>query len=222
MTVDGLLLSRESNGGTGSTTAYVAHQHVHSTGKRSCTQPVSQDASQIPRRGLGQKSGHIAGQGRREVPSPGMFGQQVLVDLLRDGLGLHRVWWRNFEERATRHQCGVHAAMIIASTDPTQGAEIHWRVRAAAVPAKAAGHLWAVWARRARRFECRSAADRVCRQPTHRSRRRISRRATGLPRNLTFAEASEQIRVGDSSRSRAPANARHRFAAERPHPKVSN
>jgi len=39
---------------------------------------------------------------------------------------------------------------------------------------------------------------------------------------LTFADAVEQIRVGDSSRSRVPTNDRDRFAAERLHPKVEN
>jgi len=38
---------------------------------------------------------------------------------------------------------------------------------------------------------------------------------------LTFADAVEQIRVGDSSRSRVPTDDRDRFAAERLHPKVS-
>jgi hypothetical protein len=39
---------------------------------------------------------------------------------------------------------------------------------------------------------------------------------------LTFAEAVEQIRVGDSGRSRVPTDDRDKFAAERLHPKVAN
>jgi hypothetical protein len=39
---------------------------------------------------------------------------------------------------------------------------------------------------------------------------------------LTFADAVEQITVGDSSRSRVPPDDRDRFAAERLHPKVAN
>jgi hypothetical protein len=38
---------------------------------------------------------------------------------------------------------------------------------------------------------------------------------------LTFADAVEQITVGDS-RSRVPTDDRDRFAAERLHPKVAN
>jgi hypothetical protein len=37
---------------------------------------------------------------------------------------------------------------------------------------------------------------------------------------LTFAEAVEQIRVGDRGRSRVPIDDRDNFAAERLHPKV--
>jgi hypothetical protein len=39
---------------------------------------------------------------------------------------------------------------------------------------------------------------------------------------LTFAEAVEQVRVGDCGRSRLPIDDRDKFAAERPHPKVAN
>ena len=37
--------------------------------------------------------------------------------------------------------------------------------------------------------------------PTHRSRRRFSQRATGLPRNLTFTHADEKGSAGNSRRS---------------------
>jgi hypothetical protein len=39
---------------------------------------------------------------------------------------------------------------------------------------------------------------------------------------LTFAEAGEQIRVGDCGRSRVPADDRGKFAAVWLHPKVAN
>jgi small neutral amino acid transporter SnatA (MarC family) len=39
--------------------------------------------------------------------------------------------------------------------------------------------------------------------PTHRSRKWISLRPTGLPWNLTFANATGKVRDGDSSRSRS-------------------
>jgi hypothetical protein len=39
---------------------------------------------------------------------------------------------------------------------------------------------------------------------------------------LTFAEAVEQIRVGDCGRSRLPTDDRDKFAAERLHLKVAN
>jgi hypothetical protein len=39
---------------------------------------------------------------------------------------------------------------------------------------------------------------------------------------LTFAEAGEQVRVGDSSRSRVPTDNRDELAAERLHPIVAN
>jgi len=39
---------------------------------------------------------------------------------------------------------------------------------------------------------------------------------------LTLAEVVEQIRVGDSSRSRVPTANRDEFAAERLHPIVAN
>ena len=44
-----------------------------------------------------------------------------------------------------------------------------------------------------------SASDRLV--TTHRSRRRFSQRATGLPRNLTFTHAVEKGSAGDSRRS---------------------
>jgi hypothetical protein len=45
---------------------------------------------------------------------------------------------------------------------------------------------------------------------------------TGPLWNLTFAEAVEEIRVGDSSRSRVPTENCDEFAAERLHPIVAN
>lgn len=38
---------------------------------------------------------------------------------------------------------------------------------------------------------------------THRSRRQFSQRATGLPWNLTFANAAEKVRDGESGQSQA-------------------
>ena len=65
------------------------------------------------------------------------------------------------------------------------------------------------------------AAPRLRVRPTRRSRWRFSRRATGLPWNLTFAEALEQISVGDSSRSQVTSIDRERVPAERRHPKAA-
>jgi hypothetical protein len=42
---------------------------------------------------------------------------------------------------------------------------------------------------------------------------------TSAPWNLTFAEAVEQITVGDCGRSRLPTDDGDKFAAERLHPK---
>ena len=39
-------------------------------------------------------------------------------------------------------------------------------------------------------------------ESTHRSRPRVSQRATGLSWNLTFADATEKVRDGESGRSR--------------------
>ena len=56
---------------------------------------------------------------------------------------------------------------------------------------------------------------------THWSRWRFSRRATGLPWNLTFAEAVEQISVGDSGRLQVPSIDRERIPVERRHLKAA-
>ena len=66
---------------------------------------------------------------------------------------------------------------------------------------KAAGRIEAGWENQSHKVRDRSAVGRVRRQSTHRSRWRLSQRTAGLPWNLTFAEAVEQISVGDSSRS---------------------
>jgi len=47
-----------------------------------------------------------------------------------------------------------------------------------------------------------AAAGTVLALTTHRSRPRFSQRATGLPWNLTFADAIEKVRGGESGRSR--------------------
>ena len=57
---------------------------------------------------------------------------------------------------------------------------------------------------------------------THRSRRRFSQRTTGLPWNLIFARAGEEVVDGHSGRSRMPIDYRDNFGAERLHPKVTN
>ena len=58
-------------------------------------------------------------------------------------------------------------------------------------------------------------------KPTHASRLRFSQRTTGPPWNLTFADAAGQIKDGDSSRSRMPADDLDNFGAERLHPMVT-
>ena len=57
---------------------------------------------------------------------------------------------------------------------------------------------------------------------TQRSLWSFSRRMTGPPWNLTFADAVEQVKVGDCGRSPVPADDRDKFAAEWLHPKVAN
>lgn len=57
---------------------------------------------------------------------------------------------------------------------------------------------------------------------TRRSPWRFSKRATGPPWNLTFAEAAGQDGVGDCGRSRAPTDDCDKFAAERLISKVTN
>ena len=56
---------------------------------------------------------------------------------------------------------------------------------------------------------------------THCSPWPISRRATGLPRNLTFAHAAEKVSDSDSSRSQEASFERERISAERLHPKTA-
>lgn len=58
-------------------------------------------------------------------------------------------------------------------------------------------------------------------KPTHRSQRRFSQRTTGLPWNLTFADATKNLSDCDSSRSRMPNDDRDNFGAERLHPMVT-
>ena len=55
----------------------------------------------------------------------------------------------------------------------------------------------------------------------HRSQRRFSQRTTGLPWNLTFADATKNVSDCDSSRSRMPNDDRDNFGAERLHPMVT-
>ena len=57
-------------------------------------------------------------------------------------------------------------------------------------------------------------------ESTHSRRRRISRRATDLPWNLTFADTVKRARVRDSGCSRARSDHRNRFTARRLLPKV--
>ncbi len=56
---------------------------------------------------------------------------------------------------------------------------------------------------------------------THRSRRRFSERATGLPWNLTFADAAEKVTVGESGHSYVAITDLCKVPAERPHPKAA-
>ena len=86
---------------------------------------------------------------------------------------------------------------------------------------KAAGHLRAVSENQSHKIRCRSAVGRVGRQSTHCSPWPISRRATGLPRNLTFAHAAEKVSDSDSSRSQVASFERERISAERLHPKTA-
>src|SRR5664279_510208 len=67
----------------------------------------------------------------------------------------------------------------------------------------------------------RDDRNREDRQPTHRSRRRFSRRATGLPWNLTFADAVEKVMDDDSGRSQVATTDPDQIAAERLHPKAA-
>ena len=57
--------------------------------------------------------------------------------------------------------------------------------------------------------------------PTQRSRRRFSLRATGLPWNLTFADAAEQVRDGESGHSQVAVTDLSEVPAERLHPKAA-
>ena len=57
-----------------------------------------------------------------------------------------------------------------------------------------------------------------CRWPTHRSRQRFSQRAAGLPWNLTFADAAEKVRNGDSGHSQVAITDLGMVPAERLHP----
>lgn len=54
------------------------------------------------------------------------------------------------------------------------------------------------------------------------SQRRFSRRTTVPAWSLTFAQAAEKVRDGDSVRSRVPAGDREKLGAERLHPMVTN
>lgn len=57
---------------------------------------------------------------------------------------------------------------------------------------------------------------------TQRSRRRLSRRATGPPCDLPYTGADKQMGVRDSGRLRAPPGDHTSLAAERLRPKVAN
>jgi hypothetical protein len=58
--------------------------------------------------------------------------------------------------------------------------------------------------------------------PTHRSQRRFSQRTTGLPWNLTFADAAKKGGYCGIGRSRMPTDDRDNFGAERVDPMVTN
>ena len=53
---------------------------------------------------------------------------------------------------------------------------------------------------------------------THRSPGRLSHRASGLPLNLTFADAAEKVRDGNISHSQAAVTDLGMVPAERLHP----
>src|SRR5258706_222386 len=75
-----------------------------------------------------------------------------------------------------------------------------------------------------RRGEGRPTAALAWRElalPTHCSRRRLSQRTTGLPRNLTFAVAAEKVRDGDSSHSQVAISDLGKVPAERLHLKTT-
>lgn len=57
--------------------------------------------------------------------------------------------------------------------------------------------------------------------PTHRSPWRSFQRATGLPWNLTFADAAEKVRAGESGHSQAAITDVAMVPAERLHPKAA-
>ena len=57
--------------------------------------------------------------------------------------------------------------------------------------------------------------------PTHRSRLRFSRRAPGLPWNLTFADAAEKVRAGESGHSQVAITDLGKVPSERLHPKAA-
>lgn len=57
--------------------------------------------------------------------------------------------------------------------------------------------------------------------PTQRSPWRFSERTAGLPWNLTFADAAEKVRDGDSGRSRVAITDLGKVPAERLHPKAA-
>ena len=56
---------------------------------------------------------------------------------------------------------------------------------------------------------------------THRSRRRFSQRAAGLPWNLTLADAAEKVRVSESGHSQVAITGLGKVPAERLHPKAA-
>ena len=62
---------------------------------------------------------------------------------------------------------------------------------------------------------CHSLRTTLCQVWTHRSRRRFSRRVTGLPSNLTFPHAAEKVIGGDSSRSPGGKHRQDQIPAER-------
>jgi len=57
---------------------------------------------------------------------------------------------------------------------------------------------------------------------THSIRRRFSQRTTGLPWNLTFAQAAEKVGDDASGCSHMPSGDRDKFAGERLHPMITN